>query len=332
MLPPDGGRMRRREFISLLGGAAAAWPLGAGAQQPAMPVVGFLRPTGAADAGHLVAAVRQGLRESGYPSDKVAIESRWADGRPERLPKLAAELVALHVTAIVGSVEAALALKAATTSIPIVFVTGADPVAAGLVSSISRPGGNITGVSFFDIPVTGKRLALLRELVPNADVIAVLQDANFSQYQTVTREIEAAAGAMGQKIVTLNASRPQEIDAAFSTMVKSGAGALLIGPGPFLSSRRSQVIGLAALNAIPASYFDPGSVDAGGLISYGASQTDAYRRAGVYVARILRGEKPGDLPIELPTKYELVINLKTAKALGLIVPPSLVARADEVIQ
>jgi putative ABC transport system substrate-binding protein len=332
MLPPDGGRMRRREFISLLGGAAAAWPLGAGAQQPAMPVVGFLRPTGAADAGHLVAAVRQGLRESGYPSDKVAIESRWADGRPERLPKLAAELVALHVTAIVGSVEAALALKAATTSIPIVFVTGADPVAAGLVSSISRPGGNITGVSFFDIPVTGKRLALLRELVPNADVIAVLQDANFSQYQTVTREIEAAAGAMGQKIVTLNASRPQEIDAAFSTMVKSGAGALLIGPGPFLSSRRSQVIGLAALNAIPASYFDRGSVDAGGLISYGASQTDAYRRAGVYVARILRGEKPGDLPIELPTKYELVINLKTAKALGLIVPPSLVARADEVIQ
>ena len=332
MLPPDGGQMRRREFISLLGGAAAAWPLGAGAQQPAMPVVGFLRPTGAADAGHLVAAVRQGLRESGYPSDKVAIESRWADGRPERLPKLAAELVALHVTAIVGSVEAALALKAATTSIPIVFVTGADPVAAGLVSSISRPGSNITGVSFFDIPVTGKRLALLRELVPNAEIIAVLQDANFSQYQTVSREIEAAAGAMGQKIVTLNASRPQEIDAAFSTMVKSGAGALLIGPGPFLSSRRSQVIGLAALNAIPASYFDRGSVDAGGLISYGASQTDAYRRAGVYVARVLRGEKPGDLPIELPTKYELVINLKTAKTLGLTVPPSLVARADEVIQ
>jgi putative ABC transport system substrate-binding protein len=218
-------------------------------------MIGFLRPTGAADAGHLVAAVRQGLRESGYPSDKVVIESRWADGRPERLPKLAAELVALQVKAIVGSVEAALALKAATTSIPIVFVTGADPVAAGLVSSISRPGGNITGVSFFDIPVTGKRLALLRELVPNAEIIAVLQDANFSQYQTVTREIEAAAGAMGQKIVTVNASRPQEIDAAFSTMVQSGAGALLVGPGPFLSSRRSQVIGFAALNAIPASYF-----------------------------------------------------------------------------
>ena len=323
--------MRRREFITLVGGAAA-WPLAVLGQQAPTPVIGFLRPTRAEDAGHLVAAVRQGLRESGYPSDKVAIESRWADGRPEQLPKLAAELVALQVTAIVGSVEAALALKAATTSIPIVFVTGADPVAAGLVSSISRPGGNITGVSFFDIPVTGKRLALLRELVPNAEIIAVLQDANFSQYQTVTREIEATAGAMGQKIVTLNASRPQEIDAAFATMVQSGVGALLVGPGPFLSSRRSQVIGLAALNAIPTSYFDRGSVDAGGLISYGSSQTDAYRRAGIYVARILKGEKPGDLPVELPTQYELVINLKTAKALGLTVPPALIARADEVIQ
>jgi ABC-type uncharacterized transport system substrate-binding protein len=323
--------MRRREFISLLGGAAAVWPLSARAQQQATPLIGFL--TGAADAGHLVAAVRQGLRESGYPSDKVTIESRWADGRPERLPKLAAELVALQVAAIVGSgVEAALALKAATTNIPIVLVTGADPVAAGLVSSISRPGGNVTGVSFFDIPVTGKRLALLRELVPNAEIIAVLLDTNFSEYQTVTREIEVAAGAMAQKIVTLNVSGPKEIDAAFTTMTQSRAGALLVGAGPFLTSRRSQIIGLAALNGIRASYFDRGAVDAGGLISYGASQTDAYRRAGIYVARILKGEKPGDLPVELPTKYELVINLKTAKALGLTVPPALIARADEVIQ
>jgi putative tryptophan/tyrosine transport system substrate-binding protein len=322
--------MQRRRFISLLGSAAVAWPLLARAQQQATPVIGFLRPTGAADAGHLVAAVRQGLRESGYPSDKIAIESRWADGRPERLPKLAAELVTLQVSAIVGSAEAALALKAATTSIPIVFVTGVDPVATGLVSSISRPGGNITGVSFFDVPVTGKRLALLRELVPNAETIAVLQDPNFPWYQDVTREIGAAAGAMGLKIVMVNASNPQEIDAAFSSMVQSSAGALLVGPGPFLNSRRSQVIGLAALNAIPASYFDRGFVDAGGLISYGASMTDAYRRAGIYVARILKGEKPGDLPVELPTTYELVINLKTAKALGLT--PSLVARADDVIQ
>ena len=324
--------MRRREFITLLGVAAAVWPLSARAQQQATPKVGFLRPTSAGDAGHLVAAVRQGLRESGYPSDKVAIESRWADGRPERLPILAAELVALQVTAIVGSVEAALALKTATTSIPIVFVTGSDPVASGLVSSLNRPGANVTGVSFFDIPVTGKRLALLRELVPNAEIIAVLQDPNFSEHEAVTRGIEAAASAMGQKIVTLNVSHPQEIDAAFSTMVQSRAGALLVGPGPFLSSRRSQVIGLAALNSIPTSYFDREFVDAGGLISYGAGYTDAYRRAGLYVARILNGEKPGDLPVELPTKYELVINLKTAKALGLTVPPSLIARADDVIQ
>src|SRR5262249_29896945 len=264
-------------------------------------------------------AVRQGLRESGYPSDKVTIESRWADGQLERLPKLAAELVALQVTADCREPRGGAG------------ATGGNDKHSDR-SSISRPGGNITGVSFFDIPVTGKRLALLRELVPSAEIIAVLQDANFSQYQIVTREIEAAAGAMGQKIVTLNASHPQEIDAAFSIMVKSGAGALLVGPGPFLNSRRSQVIGLAALNAIPTSYFDRGPVDAGGLISYGASQTDAYRRADIYVARILKGEKPGDLPVELPTKYELVINLKTAKALGLTVPPSLVARADDVIQ
>jgi putative ABC transport system substrate-binding protein len=324
--------VRRREFITLISSAAVTWPVATRAQQPTVPVIGFLRPTRAEDAGHLVAAVRQGLRESGYPSDKVAIELRWADGRPELLPKLAAELVALQVTAIVGSVEATLALKAATTSIPIVFVTGADPVAAGLVSSISRPGGNITGVSFFDIPVVGKRLALLRELVPKAEIIAVLQDPSFSQHQTETREIEAAAAAMGQKIVTLKASRPQEIDAAFSTVAQSGASALLVGAGPFLSSRRSQLIGLAALNAIPASYFERVFVDAGGLISYGSSQTDAYRRAGIYVARILKGEKPGDLPVELPTQYELVINLKTAKALGLTVPSALIARADEVIQ
>ena len=187
-------------------------------------------------------------------------------------------------------------------------------------------------MSFFDIPITGKRLALLRELVPNAEIIAILQDTNFSQNQAVNREVEAAAAAMGQKIITLNVTRPQEIDAAFSSMVQSRAGALLVGPGPFINSRRTQIIGLAALNGIPASYFDRGPVDAGGLIGYGASQTDAYRRAGIYVARILKGEKPGDLPVELPTKYEMVINLKTAKALGLTVPPSLIARADDVIQ
>jgi putative ABC transport system substrate-binding protein len=324
--------MRRREFITLLGGAAAAFPLVARAQQPPTPVIGFLRPTGAEDAGHLVAAVRQGLRESGYPNDKVAIESRWADGRMKRLPKLAAELVSLQVAAIVASFDAALAAKTATASIPIVFITGADPVAAGLVSNINRPGGNITGVSFYDVPIAGKRLALLHELVPKAEIIAVLQDPNFFAFQAETREIESAARALGQKIVLIKAGREQEIDAAFSTVVQSGAGALFVGAGGFLNSRRDQLVGLAAFHAIPASYPLSGFVDAGGLVSYGASQSDAYRRAGIYVAHILKGEKPGDLPVEFPTKYDLVINLRTAKALGLTVPPSLIALADEVIQ
>jgi len=331
--PVSGDQMRRRDFIKVIAGSAAsAWTLSARAQQPSKPVIGFLRPTRAGDAGHLVAAVRQGLRETGYPSDKVVIETRWGDGRQERLPKLAAELIALPVAAIVGSVEAALAAKAATTSVPIIFVTGADPVVAGLVSNIGRPGGNITGVSFFDIPIVGKRLALLRELVPNAETIAVVHHANFSEYQTEVREVETAARAIGQKIILFSVRNEQEIEATYSTIARSGAGALLVGAGPLISSRRSQLVGLAALHAIPASYFERGFVETGGLISYGASQTDAYRRAGVYVARILKGERPGDLPVELPTKYEMVINLKTAKALGLTVPSALIARADEVIQ
>ena len=248
------------------------------------------------------------------------------------MPKLAAELVDLQVAAIVGNVDAALVAKAATTSIPIIFVSGSDPVAAGLVSSINRPGGNVTGVSFYDVPITGKRLALLRELIPNAEIIAVLQDANFFSLEAETREIEAAARTLGQKVVTVKAGSEQEIDVAFSTIAKSGAGALLVGAGPFFNGRRNQLIGLAALHAIPASYVFSETVEAGGLMSYGASQTNAYRRAGVYAARILKGEKPGDLPVELPTKYELAINLKTAKALGLTIPPSVLARADEVIE
>jgi ABC-type uncharacterized transport system substrate-binding protein len=325
--------MRRREFISFIGGVAATWPLATRAQQPSTPVIGFLRPTKAEESGHLVAAVREGLRDSGYPSDKVIIESRWGDGREDQLPKLARELVALPVVAIVaGSVPAARAAKAATGSIPIIFVTGADPQIEGLVSSLGRPGGNMTGVSFYDIPVTGKRLALLHELVPKAEVIAVLRDPNAATYQSETREIETAVRAMGQKIITVKAASEQEINSAFSTLAKSGAGALLVGGGQYFNSRRNQLVGLAALYAIPASYPFSGTVAAGGLVSYGASQTDAYRRAGVYVARILKGEKPGDLPVELPTKFDLAINLRTAKALGLAVPPALIARADEVIQ
>ncbi len=325
--------MRRRKFLASFGAAAVAMPLVVHAQQPTMPVVGFLRQTRADQSGHLVAAVRQGLRESGYSNDKVAIESRWGDGREERLPKLATELVALQVSAIVGaSVPVMRAAKAVTASIPIVFVVGVDPVAAGLVSSLNRPAGNMTGVSFYDVPIVGKRFALLHELVPKAEIIAVLQDPNSPGFESETREIEATARAIGQKLIVVKASSEQEIDAAFSTVAKSGAGALLAGGGPFFNGRRNQLIGLAALHAIPASYFERGYVDAGGLISYGASQTDAYRRAGIYVARILKGEKPSDLPVELPTKYELVINLKTAKALGLTVPPTLLARADEVIE
>ena len=324
--------MRRRDFIKVIAGSAAALPLVTWAQQPPTPVIGFLRSSRADESGRLVAALRQGLRDSGYPSDKVTIESRWGDGRPERLPKLAAELVALQVVAIVGNIEATRAAKAATTSIPIVLVTGGDPVATGLVSSINRPGGNVTGVSFNDVPITGKRLALLHELVPKAEIIAILQDPNFVLLQAESSEIETAARNLGQKIVTVKAGSEQEIDAAFLTIARSGAGALLIGAGPFFNGRRNQLVELAALHAIPASYVFSGHVAAGGLVSYGASQTDAYRRAGIYVARILKGEKPGDLPVELPTKYELVINLKTAKALGLDVPPSLIARADEVIQ
>jgi putative ABC transport system substrate-binding protein len=321
--------MRRRDFITLIG-SAAGWPLAARAQQPTMPVVGFIRPTRAEESGHLVAAVRQGLRESGYPN--VAIEARWGEGQKERLPKLAAELVALNVKAIVGSVDVALALKAATANIPIVFVTGTDPVAAGLVSSINRPGGNMSGVSFYALPVIGKRLELLHELVPKAELIAVLQDPTYAEHQAEANLVETAARNLGQKIITFKAGSEQEIDTAFSAIAKSGAGALFVGVGQFFSGRRNQLVGLAALYAIPTSFALTEVVAAGGLTSYGASQTDAYRRAGIYVARILNGEKPGDLPVELPDKYELAINLRTAKALGLIVPPSMIARADEVIQ
>jgi putative ABC transport system substrate-binding protein len=324
--------MRRREFITLIGGTAVGWPFAARAQQLALPVVGFLRPTRAEESGHLVAAVRQGLRESGYPNDKVIIETRWANGQMERLPKLVAELVNLRVAAIVTSIDAARAAKEATANVPIIFVTGADPVAAGLVSSINRPGGNMTGVSFYAVPITGKKLDLLRQLVPKAEIIAVLQDPNFAVHESETREIETAARNLGQKIITFEAGNEQEIDAAFSAIAKSGAGALFIGTGPFFNSRRSQLVGLAALHAIPASYVLSEVVEAGGLMSYGASQTDAYRRAGIYAARILNGEKPGDLPVELPDKYELLINLKTAKTLGLTVPPTLIARADKVIE
>jgi putative tryptophan/tyrosine transport system substrate-binding protein len=324
--------MRRREFVWALGGVAA-WPLAAKAQQPKIRAIGFLRPTAAAGFEHLVAALRQGLRESGYPDENnPAFELRWGEGHDDRMPKLAAELVELQVAAIVADLTAAVAAKAATTTIPIVFVSGADPLARGLVSSVNRPGGNVTGVSFFDIPVAAKRLEQLHVLVPKADVIAVLEDPNFSELQSETREVQAAAHNMRQKIVLVKAGREEEFEAAFAAIAQSGAGAVLVGAGPFINSRRHQVIELAALHAIPASYSLPEYVADGGLISYGASQTDAYRRAGIYVARILKGQKPGDLPVDLPTKFELAINLKTARSLGISVPPNLLAIADKVIE
>jgi len=325
--------MRRREFISLLA-STVAWPLAASGQQPAKPVIGFLRPTRAEESGHLVAAVRQGLRELDYSAGQVVIELRWGDGQESQMPKLAAELVALNVAAIVAaSTVAAVAAKAATSNIPIVFVIGEDPQRAGLVTSLNRPGGNMTGVSFYDIPITGKRLALLRELVPNAETIAILQDPNSITGQAETREIETAVRASGQKILIFKAGSQEEINSVFSSIARSAAaGALFVGGGPFFNARRSQLVGLAAQHAIPASYPFTTFVDAGGLISYGTNQVDAYRRAGIYVARILKGERPGDLPVELPTKFELAINLRTAKALGLNVPPQLLARADAVIE
>jgi putative tryptophan/tyrosine transport system substrate-binding protein len=278
----------------------------------------------------LVAAVRQGLRELDYSAGQVVIELRWGDGQESQMPKLAAELVALNVAAIVAaSTVAAVAAKAATSNIPIVFVIGEDPQRAGLVTSLNRPGGNMTGISFYDIPITGKRLALLRELVPNAETIAILQDPNSVTGQAETREIETAVRASGQKILIFKAGSQEEINSAFSSITRSVA---FVGGGPFFNARRNQLVGLAALHAIPASYPFTTFVDAGGLVSYGTNQVDAYRRAGIYVARILKGERPGDLPVELPTKFELAINLRTAKALGLNVPPQLLARADAVIE
>ena len=329
---PLGAPMRRREFISLLA-STVTWPLAASGQQPAKPVIGFLSPTRAEEYGHLVAAVRQGLRESDYSTGQVVIESRWGNYQESQVPKLAAELVALQVAVIVAaSSSSAVAARAATSTIPIVFVVGDDPQRAGLVTSLNRPGGNVTGVSFYAIPVTGKRLALLRELVPSAEIIAVLQDPNSAIFLAETREIEAAVRASGQKILFFKAGSEQEINAVFSSVAQSAAGALLVGGGPFFNARRNQLVGLAALHAIPASYVLSTFVDAGGLMSYGASQTDAHRRAGIYVARILKGERPGDLPVELPTKYELAFNLRSARALGLNVPPSLLARADTVLE
>jgi ABC-type uncharacterized transport system substrate-binding protein len=325
--------MRRREFVTFLGSAAVAWPLAARAQQAAMPVIGFLRNTTAAGSTHLVGALRQGLSEAGFiEGQNVAIEYRWADDHQDRLPGLAADLVRRQVSIIVANANSTPAAKAATSTIPIVFVAGGDPVDSGLVASLNRPGGNVTGVTFTSASLDAKRLQLLLELAAKDAIIAVLLDPNASGFETELRDVEQAARFLGRKLVIVKAGSEREFDAAFANIVQAEARALLLSTGPFFLGRRRQLVGLATRHALPAIYYAREFVEAGGLMSYGASQTDAYRRAGIFIGRILKGEKPSDLPVQLPTKYDLVINLGTAKALGLEVPATLLAVADEVIE
>jgi putative ABC transport system substrate-binding protein len=327
--------MRRREFITFLGGAAAGWPLVARAQQPAMPVIGVLSPRSPAVDAPLMAVFRQGLNDTGFVEGRnVALDYRWADGQYDRLAALADDLVHRQVAVMVaiGGEISALAAKTATASIPIVVAFGGDPVKSGLVPSLNRPGGNITGVSSFIFELEPKRLGLLRELRPNATTIAVLVNPNSPNGEMQANDIQAAARSAGQQIDILNASTIGEIDAAFARLAQMRADALLVAADPVFFNRASQLVVLATRHAIPSLYSRREFVAMGGLMSYGPNVDEAYRTAGVYAGRILKGEKPGDLPIQLPTKFELVINLSTARAFGLDVPPTLVARADGVIE
>jgi len=325
--------MRRRDFIKVVAGSAVTWPFAARAQQPEMPVIGFL--DGQSFDLHLMAAFRRALQDAGYVEGKnVAIYFRSADGQTDRLVTLAGDIVGRRVAVIVttGGGAAALAAYAATTTIPIVFISGVDPVASGLAMSLNRPGGNATGVYIFQQVLEGKRLGLLHELVPAAALIAVLLNPTNANFQTQLRGIQDAARALGQQVSILSASTERDIDVAFATVTQSGARALLVGSDPFFNNERDQVIALAARHTIPAIYEGREFAMAGGLASYGTSLADAYRQAGIYAGRILRGDKPADLPVVQPTKLEFVINLKTAKTLGLDVPPGLSASADEIIE
>jgi putative ABC transport system substrate-binding protein len=325
--------MRRRDFIKVIAGSAVVWPLAARAQQPAMPIIGFLRSVSLADAANLVTAFRQGLTETGYiEGQNVAIELRSAEGHLDRLPALVNDLIRRPVAVIVGNHNAAVAAKAATATIPIIFATGSDPVRDGLVGSLNRPGGNITGVTFLVAGLGAKRLDLLRQLVPKATLIAMLVNPGSPDTEAERRDVQAAAQIIGHQLVILDASSDRDIETSFATFIQRGAGALIVGTGAFLFSNRERLVALAARHAMPAIYGDPEDAMAGGLMSYGPSIVDAYRQIGIYAGRILKGEKPADLPVLESTKFELVINLKTAKALGLTVPPGVLAIADKVIE
>jgi putative ABC transport system substrate-binding protein len=326
--------MRRRDLVSLLGCTIANWPLSLRAQQKAMPVIGFLGITTPSRAAPIVAAFRQGLSETGYvEGQNLTIEYRWPEGRLDRLPALAADLVGRKVDVIVASADpAAHAAKNATSTIPIVFLAGDDPVGDGLVASLARPGGNLTGVSLLVVELNPKRLELLCELVPQAKMIALLVNPNIPNTERVVPAVEETARVKGVQLHIVKASSESEIDAAFASLVQRQAGALLVATDPFYYSRREQIVALAARHAVPAIYEFRQFATAGGLISYGASFTDIFHQVGIYTGKILKGAKPADLPVVQPTTFELVINLKTAKALGLAVPPSILSRADEVIE
>jgi putative tryptophan/tyrosine transport system substrate-binding protein len=325
---------RRREFITLLGGAAA-WPLAARAQQPTMPVIGYLSGLSPTAFPPYLAAFRDGLDAAGYVEGRnVAIEYRWAEGRYDKLPELAADLVRRQVSVIVatGVTASSLAAKAATTAIPIVFITGGDPVKLGLVSSLNRPGANVTGVSWLNNTMAAKRLGLMRELVPGAATIGLLVNPANPNASAETQDVQAAARALGPQIYVQNAASAREIDAAFVGFVQVRVGALFIASDPFFTTQRDQLAALALRHAIPTTHPVRANVVAGGLMSYGASTVDAYRQVGNYTGRILKGEKAADLPVQQSVKFELAINLKTAKALGVEVPPGVLAIADEVIE
>jgi putative tryptophan/tyrosine transport system substrate-binding protein len=327
--------VNRRQFITLLGGAAAAWPLAARAQQPAMPVIGFLDTRSPDAMGDRLRAFRQGLKEAGFIEDEnVKIVYRWAEGQNDRLPALAADLVRRPVAVIAsgGGIAPAAAAKAATTTVPIVFAVPQDPVGVGLVASLARPGGNLTGVNFFTTELAAKRLELLHELVPGLARVAILVNPANPNTEPTLKDVEAAARSMGLQVQALNASSRQDIDAAFATLVRERPDGLFIGGDPFFISRRVQLTNLTVRHAIPAAFSQREYAEIGGLMSYGSNISDAYRQVGVYAGHILKGAKPADLPVVQSSKFEFVINASTARMLGLTVPDKLLALADEVIE